>query len=66
MNLPDMSHIILATTLSADVPLMSQITVLLVYFHDAIFYDHLFIIEGNTLKTLPVFVMSLMTEAMVA
>jgi len=52
--------------MSAAVLVMSQTTILHAYFHEAILYDHtrIFIIEGNTLKSLYVFVKNLMTEAM--
>lgn len=50
----------------AAMPVMSQTTILLMYFHDAILYDRtcIFTIEGGTLKHLYVFLKNLMTEAM--
>jgi len=50
--------------MSAAVPVMSQTTILLTYFHDSILYDHTFTIEGNILKTLNIFVKNLMAEIM--
>jgi hypothetical protein len=63
-NWTEIADITLASTMSAAVLVITQTTITLVYFHDAILQDHIFIIERNTLKTLFIFVMSLMTEAM--
>ena len=63
-NWAEIAEIILASTMSAAVPVMSQTTILLTYFHDSILYDHTFTIEGNTLKTLNIFVKNLMAEIM--
>lgn len=52
--------------MSAAVPVMSQTKILLMYFHDAMLYDHkhIFTIEGGALKQLYVFVKNFMTETM--
>ena len=47
-NWTEIAHITLESTMSAVVPVMSQTTILFVYFHDAILYERIFIIEGNT------------------
>ena len=63
-NWAEIAEIILASTMSAAMPVMSQNTILLTYFHDSVLYGHILKLEGNTLKTLNVFVKNLMAEIM--